>query len=72
MTQDTLVKAFKNFHRYDGKYPFASWLYTIGCRTVYNHYGSARRTEPMEFDITDESERPDGALERQDSLNSVW
>ncbi len=26
----------------------------------------------MEFDIADESERPDGALERQDSRNSVW
>lgn len=71
-TQDTFVKAFKNFHRYDSKYPFASWLYTIGRRTVYNHYRSVRRTEPMEFDIADESERPDGALERQDSRNSVW
>lgn len=72
LTQDTFVKAFKNFHRYDSKYAFASWLYTIGRRTVYNHYRRARRTEPMEFDIADEAERPDGAAERTDSRNSVW
>lgn len=42
LTQDTFVKAFKNFHLYDSKYPFASWLYSIGRRTVYNHYRSAR------------------------------
>ncbi len=72
LTQDTFVKAYKNFHRYDSKYPFASWLYTIGRRTVYNHYRRTRRTEPMEFDIADESERPDGAAEKQDNRNSVW
>ena len=42
LTQDTFVKAFKNFHLYDSKYPFASWLYSIDRRTVYNHYRSAR------------------------------
>ncbi len=72
LTQDTFVKAFKNFHRYDSKYAFASWLYTIGRRTVHNHYRSAKRTEPMEFDIADESVRPDGAAENSDTKNSVW
>ena len=72
LTQDTFVKAFKNFHRYDSKYAFASWLFTIGRRTVFNHYRRARRMEPMEFDIADESERPDGAAEKQDNRNSVW
>ncbi len=72
LTQDTFVRAFKNFHRYDSKYAFASWLFTIGRRTVYNHYRSARQTEPMEFDIADTSIRPDGAAEQSDTRNSVW
>ncbi len=72
LTQDTFVKAFKNFDRYDSKYAFASWLFTIGRRTVYNHFRGAWRTEPMEFDIADESERPDGAAEKEDNRHSVW
>ncbi len=72
LTQDTFVRAFENFHRYDSKYAFASWLFTIGRRTVYNHYRSARHTEPIEFDIVDSSARPDGEAEEADTRNSVW
>ena len=72
LTQDTFVKAFRNFDRYDSRYAFSSWLYTIARRTVYNHYRSARPSEPLEFDIVDDRARPDASAERSDQSESVW
>ncbi len=72
MTQDTFVKAFKNFHRYDSKYAFSTWLYTIARRTVYNHYRGARYTEPVDFDIVDDSASPDANAELSDRPVPRW
>jgi|ETNmetMinimDraft_24_1059892.scaffolds.fasta_scaffold02780_3 RNA polymerase sigma-70 factor (ECF subfamily) len=72
LTQDTFVKAFRYFSRYDSKYAFSSWLYTIARRTVYNHYRSARYAEPLEFEIIDGSESPSDAAEQADFSDSIW
>ena len=29
LAQDSFVKAYKNIHRYDSKYSFTTWLFTI-------------------------------------------
>ncbi len=72
LTQDTFVKAFKNFHRYDSKYAFTSWLYTIARRTVFNHYRRAKKIEPMEFDVVDDGQTPDARAEQTDQQESIW
>jgi len=73
LTQDTFVKAFKNFHRYDERYAFAAWLYTIGRRTVYNHYRSKKRVEVLEeTEFVDSSDTPDEQAEAEDRKASVW
>ena len=71
-TQGTFVKAFRNFHRYDSKYPFASWLFTIGRRIVFNHFRRAKKMEPMEFDMADGGVGPDAATEESDTRASIW
>jgi len=72
LTKDTFVKAFRNFHRYDSQYPFGSWLFTIGRRTVFNHFRRARKMEPIEFDVADGDISPDGAAEASDTRTSIW
>ena len=72
LAQDTFIKAFRNFHRYDSKYPFGSWLFTIGRRTVFNHFRRAKKMEPMEFDLADGDVGPDGAAEESDTRASIW
>jgi RNA polymerase sigma-70 factor (ECF subfamily) len=47
-------------------------LYTIARRTVYNHYRGARYTEPVEFDIVDDSASPDANAELSDRKESIW
>ena len=73
LTQDTFVKAFKNFHRYDERYAFAAWLFTIGRRTVYNHYRSKKRMEVLEeAEFVDTSDTPDHQAEDADRKESIW
>jgi len=73
LTQDTFVKAFRNLHRYDEKYAFAAWLFTIGRRTVYNHYRSKKRMEVLEeTQFVDDSETPDDQADAADQKASIW
>ena len=74
LTQDTFVKAFRNFHRYDSKYPFGAWLFTIGRRTVYNHYRGQknRQTEELSFDVVETAATPDQEAECDDQKHALW
>ena len=72
LVQDTFIKAFKNFHRYDDRYAFASWLFTIGRRTVYNHYRSKKNTQTLDFDLVESSASPDVVVESDDQNCLIW
>ena len=47
LTQETFVKAYRSFDRYDPLLPFAPWLFTIARRTVASHFRSARQFEEL-------------------------
>lgn len=72
LVQDTFIKAFRNFDRYDRKYTFSTWLYTIGRRTVYNHYRSKRQSEPLDFELVDSNATPDTLTEASDTKHAIW
>jgi len=72
LTQDTFVKAFKSLHRYERRYAFSAWLYTIARRTVYNHHRDTRTTEVLDFDVACTSETPTDVAERAEQTESVW
>ncbi len=72
LTQDTFVKAYRNIHRYDNKYSFSTWLYTIARRTAYNHFRDSKPTEALEYDIAASSDTPDIEASREDEKNWVW
>lgn len=72
LTQDTFVKAFRNIHRYDSKYSFSTWLYTIARRTAYNHFRDSKPTEALEYDIVETSDTPDIEASREDEKSWVW
>lgn len=72
LTQDTFVKAYRNLHRYDSKYAFSTWLYTIARRTAYNHFRDTKPTEALEYDLVETSATPDEEASRDDESNWVW
>ena len=43
LAQDTFLRAYENLHRYDRRWPFSAWLFTIARRTSINHH---RRVRP--------------------------
>lgn len=72
LTQDTFVKAYRNIHRYDSKYSFSTWLYTIARRTAYNHFRDTKPTEALEYDIAASGDTPDVEASREDEKDWVW
>lgn len=73
LAQDTFVKAYRNLHRYDSRYSFTTWLYTIARRTAYNHYRDTKRTEPIEFEVIAASDAaPDEEATQGDERAWIW
>lgn len=72
LTQDTFVKAYRNIHRYDSKYSFSTWLYTIARRTAYNHFRDTKPTAPLEYDLVETADRPDEKAVQGDESHWVW
>ena len=72
LTQDTFVKAFRHFHRYDPRHTFSAWLYTIARRTVYNHHRDRRPTAELNFEVTSPGPTPGDAVDRTDRAAALW
>lgn len=72
LTQDTFVKAFRAYHRYDPRYSFATWLYTIARRTAYNHFRDAKPAEALAFDVAETAPAPDERAAQVDERSWVW
>lgn len=72
LMQDTFVKAYRNLHRYDDRYSFSTWLYTIARRTAYNHFRDRKPTEELGSTLAEPSKTPDLEASREDEKNWVW
>ena len=44
LVQETFLRAYKNLHRYNPRWKFSAWLFTIARRTSINYYRRARPT----------------------------
>ncbi len=73
LAQDTFVKAYRNLQRYDSKYSFTTWLYTIARRTAYNHFRDTKSTVPLDHGwLEAEGDRPDEKACQQDEGHWIW
>ncbi len=59
LVQDTMLRAFKNYYRFQEGTNFRAWIYTILTNTFINDY-RRRRKEPVAVDF---SENPPAAAE---------
>jgi RNA polymerase sigma-70 factor (ECF subfamily) len=71
--QDTFVKAWQQLHRYDCRYPFRTWLYTIAYRLAVSR--GRRETVPQEA-LSEHAPAPSlpatAPLEREETKSSLW
>ena len=72
LAQDSFIKAYKNIHRYDCRYAFSTWLFTIAKRTALNHFRSSRPTIEFEEYIEHEERHPRSQLESKDETHKLW
>ena len=77
LTQDTFVSAFRNIHRYEPRYAFSTWIFTIAKRAALSHFRSrqtARRILEEEFVPEKEIDADDPAvlLEQKDGQSQIW
>jgi len=73
LTQQTFVKAYRAIGRYDARYRFAAWLYTIAGRLAASHYRS-RCAAPLVSDSIEEvdARTPDADLSARESEGRLW
>jgi RNA polymerase sigma-70 factor (ECF subfamily) len=72
LTQVTFVKAYRNLHRYNSSFSFATWLFTIARRTACSHFRSACHFEELPANEESVEESPATALECKEERDSVW
>ncbi len=48
LVQETFIKTYKNLQKYQNKYKFSTWLFTIARRLAINHYHQAKRVQEVE------------------------
>jgi RNA polymerase sigma-70 factor (ECF subfamily) len=72
ITQETFLKAYRNIHRYDSAYAFATWLFTIAKRTAISHFRSVKPSEELSNETDADVVDPAAALEAKDEKDSLW
>jgi RNA polymerase sigma-70 factor, ECF subfamily len=74
LTQDTFLRAYENLHRYDRRWAFSTWLFTIARRTSLNHrrrIRPANDTQAVEAAHADSS-APLEELVVEESRRRLW
>jgi RNA polymerase sigma-70 factor (ECF subfamily) len=72
LTQDTFVKAYRAIARFDLRYSFTAWLFTIARRSAINHYRRTVSTEELDSDFAMEANDPAQAAGLKDRAHSIW
>lgn len=74
LVQETFVKAYKNIEKYDDRWKFTTWIFTIAVRLANTHY---RRKKPV-YSLEDRNDfkhkgyRPDNILEQKQQWQNIW
>jgi len=75
IVQDAFIRAWQNIEKYDPKYSFSTWLYTIAIRLTQNHFRK-KRPVTIEDEILDcrseSSENPVEQLIRDEQKERLW
>ncbi len=71
LLQSTFVTAYRKLHRYNPKYAFTTWIYTIASRLAINHF---RRKRPIEVEHADQATdtNPRSDLIASEMARGIW
>ena len=75
IVQDALVRAWQSLHRYDSKYAFKTWMFTIAYRLSVSrgrHDAGEARNENLPEHAASKAEGPVEELEREENRSRLW
>jgi RNA polymerase sigma-70 factor (ECF subfamily) len=71
--QEAFLKAWQSLDRYDPKYAFRTWLYTIAYRLTVSRGRKLSVDEPLPvYDLAGAAPSPTAAAEREDQRCRLW
>ena len=71
LLQTTFVIAYRKLHRFNSKYAFSTWIYTIANRQAINHFRRQRLFDSEDADRVVE-EAPDTELIDTEQAEELW
>jgi RNA polymerase sigma-70 factor (ECF subfamily) len=76
IAQESLARAFQHLDRFDHRYRFSTWLYTIAIRLARDHVRSARR-RPRHVALDEAHSRSNEPeiterAQRQETIDNLW
>ena len=72
LTQETFIDAYKYLHRYDSKWAFSTWIFTIAKRRAYSHFRKIKTQTSIENDPQVERTTPAHVLEQKEHSDNFW
>ncbi|MEX0332551.1 MAG: RNA polymerase sigma factor [Puniceicoccaceae bacterium] len=73
ITQQTFVRAFKSFHKFDSQREFAPWIYTIARRSVADFYRQRKQTTvDLDESLADPEPGPREQTVAADNKENLW
>jgi len=74
LTQETFAKAYKNIEKFDDKWKFTTWIFTIAVRLANSHY----RRQKIAYNIEDvgdfehKSDGPERIVANRQQWENIW
>ena len=72
LMQETFVKAYRKINRFNPKYAFSTWLFTIANRLAVSAWRKYKPTVDEIPEITDSAPCPATQTERDDNRENLW
>jgi RNA polymerase sigma-70 factor (ECF subfamily) len=74
LLQETLLRAYRNLHRYDSRWRFATWLFVIARRVSINHHQRFRVPADSAAiqSVPSPARQPDQIVADAESGNRLW
>ena len=71
LVQETFLKSYRNIGRYDPKWKFSTWIYTVALRLAISHYRSRKTPGTAQEPLSREADPADQVIRKQESRN-IW
>lgn len=71
LVQETFLKACRNIDRFNPRYKFSTWIYTIAYRLAVSRFRAQKKTQ-MYIEPVPSADPPEEIIIRKDTARRIW